>query len=345
MSDLWITFRSTVSWCGIGLLLAVSIGCAAAKPAAVTIHDSPRGSVTLEPMPETGRSAAHPIKLEPAVIENVLRGIRLKDRGSVTGTFFNSDATIIPAFGESDIQFLAPYLADALQRARADQVVQFTLRHPDPLRVSSIKTGAGVGSSDSMLNSRTALTSGMLYAYGMSLYVTISEVAHRPSPADTIRGPNRQYSDEGGLTNRDIIFRPESAVRPDSYKQTSGWLGSSSATTFALDYEMLGKMAPVAERTPPPPSRPNAVTAEPPQRALQDAERVGAPKPALPPGATAGESSDQDLKDLVIKKDLEVEALKKELRELKKQLGNRDAQTETPKKKPSNSKKPPASTP
>ena len=136
-------------------------------------------------------------------------------------------------------------------------------------------------------------TGGSLYAYGQSLYLTLTEYRHRTERAETDNRANRRISNSTGLVNHTVQFIPESAKRPDSYRTAR-----STDATLVIDYDLLATLpaAPEIRSTAAQPAMP--VKGEPTQRdtdldevrkelrdikkklAEQEAERTrSAPKP------------------------------------------------------------------
>src|SRR5512134_3897874 len=132
----------------IGLTLTLS-ACAMGPELDLTIHESDRGAVYVERIPDRSFRAAHPITLSVDTMARLLRGVAVKeDRGPFGNIIIGR--SIVRAFKDEDIQFLAPLLVDGLARAASDQQVGFRVVQPGMLE----------------------LTRGSLYAYGPSLYLT-----------------------------------------------------------------------------------------------------------------------------------------------------------------------------
>src|SRR5215216_3210155 len=208
-------------------LCAGLVACAGTARPDLVIHESTRGVVALERIPDKSIQAAHPVKLDPAVVSAALRGLHVKDSKSALDELIMTNPHVMRVFSEDDIRFLAPLVVDALATARADQLVRFTTVQSGALTVSNERVGAAAGSSGSVLDSRQERTGGTLYVYGLSMYVSLTDFRHRREQPDTINGPNRRYAEATGVDSHDVVFVPESAVRPDSYKK-SGWFGSDA---------------------------------------------------------------------------------------------------------------------
>ena len=273
-------------------------GCAHAPEVDTILHEAPRGSVYLERIPERGFKAAHPLAIEEGLIARTLNGVIVTDRKTALQTVFSKTSAMARAFSDEDIKFLAPYLTQALRQAAADQQVGFKVfSYPSDLSYSS-KSGAGVGSSDPLLSNSSLLetTSGHLLAQDRWLYLTVTEYKKRREQPDTINMANRRLPDASGQGDKELAFEPQEALKPNG---KPGLFGGSSDTVFIVDYQRLARMP--GEETPVPvsekrPSEPNAR-----------------------PGA-----KDQDIKQIqedMKKKDVEIENLKKEMEDIRRDLG------------------------
>ena len=305
----------------VGILVA---GCLSQPKPDAVFHDSPRGTVVLERLPEKNIQATHPIKLDSVVLRRILEGVRVKGPATAVQLLMADEAEVAPAFTADDVAFLTPLIAQALQTAMPEQHVKFSVVQP-AMGLSSRRTGAGVGSSEPMTGLTTETTSGTLYVHGLSVHLTLTEYRLRPERGDTINMPNRRLPDPTGLATREVVFVPAAAKRSDTYK-SDRLLGESVLTTLVIDYEKLGKLAVIPEQTLQPGMRDRAE------------ERKPAADAAISPQSEEKEVSQEDyqsVKDLVIKKDMELEKQKKEIQSLRRQLEERDGRIETRKAKPS----------
>jgi hypothetical protein len=277
--------------CAVSMLLFSA--CATGPDIDDTIQDSPQGLVYLERISDRSFQAAHPIRIDPTTIGRVLSGVLVREDQSAMQNFFTGAPDARPAFSESEVAYLAPLISEGLRRAAADQQVGFRIAQiGQPRHVHN--TGGGVGSSEPplMLHPKES-TAAVIHAYGQSLYLTITEYRVRTEPANTINMANRRLPDSSGLINHTILFLPEVAKRPDSYLDAR-----STDKTLVIDYQLLAKLPPVsttpaAAQPTPPSSAPQAVTGEKPEPA---------------------------------KKDADIEALRKELQDIKKQLAEQEAE-------------------
>ena len=64
------------------------------------MHEAPRGSVTLERIPDRGVKAAHPIAIEEGVIARALSGVRVTERKTALQTAFSKQSSMTRVFSE-----------------------------------------------------------------------------------------------------------------------------------------------------------------------------------------------------------------------------------------------------
>ncbi len=265
-------------------------GCSTGPEPVIKIDESPQGAVYLKRISDRSFQYAHPITIDPSTIALALSGIVIRDnQEALQNRVGTADAR--RAFSGSEVGYLAPLITEGLRRATSDQQVEFTVRQVGP--GLSEQAGAGVGSEPPMSVQPRESTNGVLYAYGRSLYVTLTRYRSREESATTIKMANRKISDATGLANRTVSFLPEAAKRPESYLDAR-----STGHTLVIDWELLA-MLPEASSVP--------------------ASAQSAPLPP-PSQAASGEKADPP------KKDAEIEALRKELQEIKKQLAEQQAE-------------------
>jgi hypothetical protein len=220
-----------------GCVLTLS-GCATGPDVDEMIKDSPRGSVYLERIADRSFQAAHPIKLDVLTIARILRGVHVRDDHSTLQTFFSGKPDALRAFSDEEVTFLTPLIAEGLRRAAPDQQVGFRIAQIG-IPGHAHNTGGGVGSSEPPLTLHPReSTTGVIHAYGRSLYLTLTEYRLRAEPANTINMANRRLPDDTGLINHTVLFVPEAAKRPDSYLDAR-----STDKTLVIDYELLCRFA------------------------------------------------------------------------------------------------------
>ena len=288
-----------------GAILALS-ACATAPDLDVTIHESNRGAVYMERIPDRSFQASHPITLSADTMARVLRGVVVKDTRGVFGNLAGGKQEATRAFGDEEVEYLTPLLVEGLARAASDQQVGFRVVQAG---AQSQSQSAGTvfclsdvrfpGVCDSEQKPGTISeqsTEGTLYAYGQSLYLTLIAYRHWTEQAETSTLANRRIVSPVGFLNRTVHFVPESAKRPDSYRTAR-----STDTTLVIDYGLLATM-PVT-----PDVRPTS---------------------AQSPTPVKGQSAQRDA---------DMDELRKELLEIKKKLAEQEEERIRP--SPSSSKK------
>jgi len=197
-----------------GITLALS-ACASGSEVDLTIHESERGAVYVERFPDLSFQAAHPITLSADTMARVLRGVVVQDNGAFFKNLVSGKPEAVRAFKEEDVEYLAPLLVEGLTRAASDQQVGFQV----------IQTGTPAEPTDALYDRRDS-RKGSLYAYGRSLYLTLPWLI-----------VESQVRAGGAVRSRTILFIPESAIRPDSYRDTR-----STDATLVIDYDLLATM-------------------------------------------------------------------------------------------------------
>ena len=278
-------------------LLSVA-GCATGSQLDTTIQESAHGGVYLERIPASQFQASHPIRLAPELIAKSLQGLEVRDGKGLLQSFSANQSPTISVFTPDEIAFFAPAIAQGLSQAAADQQIMFRIVRAGEVGLRD-RTGAGVGSSEPARRpAPEQMTAGRLFVYGRSLYLTLHQFRYQAEPPDNINMPNRRLPEPTGLRNRTVLFVPESALRPDIY--APAFAAGDGLTTLVIDYDALAK-APAA---------------------LQPTDLLPRPSPAAAPAIAPPVKDDlQQIKDQMKQKELEVEELRTELQDIKKQLG------------------------
>jgi hypothetical protein len=292
--------RFTLNNILLALLCFIYTACGTTGQAGKIIFDDPRGTVSLQTIPDQSIHTTHPMTIDPNLLAQVLRGILVQDLGDhMVQKLLAGSSAPIPAFSDEQIQFLAPLLAEGLRTAAPDQLIEY--------RVHTVYEG-------SMLEfSTTETTAGSLFAYGRQLFVTLSQYRYEPNRMNiNVRNINYQSVglDYTGLKNRVLLFTPSVAQRSDSFDPPP--FGNPTDRFLAIDYQLLQQAPPAAATT--------GQTA--PQRGTS-------PMSGSPVGTSPSEAQTHKTEALA----QEVEALRKELQSVQQQLGNQPAKQDSPKKK------------
>jgi len=212
------------------LLTAITLAlsaCATGSGVDLTIHESERGTVYVERIPDRSFQAAHPITLSADTMARVLRGVILEENRGLLGKMILGKPEAARVFKDEDVQFLSPLLVEGLTRAASDQQVGFRV----------VQTGVPWESAK-----------GSLYAYGRSLYLTLPSLM-----------PLSRYGAGGPINPPSILFIPESAKRPDTSRDAR-----STKWTLVIDYALLASLPAdsVASPVQVPPGGPAAATGQ-----------------------------------------------------------------------------------
>ena len=239
-----------------GITLALS-ACATGPELDLTIHESERGAVYVERSADRSFQAAHPVTLSADTMARVLRGVVVKDTGGILGSLVRSKPQTVQVFGNEDVEYLAPLLADGLARAASDQQVGFRIvQVSEPVSPQSgglAFCASSVRFPGACSSEQPLLTGGSLYVYGRSLYLTLTEFRHRLEPGETNSKTAPRMSNPNGLANRTVHFVPESAAR-------------STNATLVINYDLLATMPAASYMQPTSAQPPMPVKGEPTQR-------------------------------------------------------------------------------
>ncbi len=284
------------------LLCLLCAACTTTDRSDRVLFEDPRGTVTLHRMPDQSVQASHPINLEPALIAQVLSGMQVQERQRTLQELLAGSSSV-PVFSAEEVQFLTPRIVKALTTASTGEAVSFQVTSPRQ------NTGR-------LEHSVIETTTGSLYAYGLSLYVTLSQYRHAPTQANTDGLAHRRLPDPSNLSNRTLSFAPSLAQRSDTFNRPTG--GSSTDRFLVIDYPLLQQTAPAAATASEQPA-PQVEQAARPREPLAGVTPPNTPSRTAEP-MTQREAEIRTLKDLVVKKDLELETIRKELQSVRKQL-------------------------
>jgi hypothetical protein len=258
-----------------GITLALS-ACTTGPELDFTIHESERGAVYVERISDQSFQAAHPITLSADTMALVLRGVVVEENRGFFQKLVSGKPEAVRVFRDEDVEYLTPLLVEGLTRAASNQQVGFRVVH----------TGAPAKP-----------TKGSLYAYGRSLYLTLPGLI---AMSRLGQGPTRSTT---------ILFIPELAKRPDSYRDAR-----STDATLVIDYELLANLPAAADTVVRPMPQPTSVPTP------------GIPAEPLKESSPAIEQKTQ--------RDVELESLRKEVQDIKRQLAEQNADRSLSKKKP-----------
>jgi hypothetical protein len=287
----------------LALLCLVATACGTTAPTGTLPSDDPRGAVSLQAIADRSIQASHPINLEPTLIARVLSGMQVQERQRPLQEMLAGSPSVVPVFSAEEVQFLAPRIAKALATAATGEAVAFLVTSPRP-------------DSGRLEYSAKETTAGSLYAYGLSLYVTLSQYRYAPTQMSADDPAHRRLPDTSGLSDRTLLFTPSAAQRSDTFHPSTG--RAPTDRFLAIDYQLLqhaSTTAVILEQTAPQTERVAA-----PIRESSSGNGASDVPPRAAETLAQRNAEIHTLKDLVIKKDLELEILRNELQSVRKQL-------------------------
>jgi hypothetical protein len=223
----------------LALLCVAGTACSTTAQTGTILFEDARGSVSLQTIYNPLVQASHPIRLEPALLAQLLTGLKIHDDGigpHRLATGFAGQPSTHPLFSEDQIQFLAPLLAEGLRTATPNQSIEY--------RVVTTHEG-----SNRFQSATTETTAGSLYAYGRELYVILSQYRYNPMRTNMDFGdiPYRSQEplDYSGLRYRTLRFTPKAALRTDIPNPPT--MEKYPNRFVAVDYQLLYQGARAAD--------------------------------------------------------------------------------------------------
>ena len=222
----------------LALLCVVGAACSATAPTGKILFEDPRGTVSLQTMSDRSIRATHPINLEPALLAQLLTGLKIHDerlgpRRTVAGFAWQLSPT--PVFTEDQIKFLAPLLAEGLRMAAPDEYIAY--------RVQTTYEGSTLESST------TESTVGSLYAHGRQLFVILSQYRYNPMRTNLVKGDiayrSQEPFDYSGLRYFALRFTPKAALKTDAPNPPT--MEKSTDRFVVVDYQLLDQANRAAE--------------------------------------------------------------------------------------------------
>ncbi len=173
---------------GCGMWMAAFAACSPMQFTTLTIYETPQSFVRLEIDRTLGHQAGHthPSDVSPELMAAVLRGITIQE--PLTRIPLYDDWTVPrrhPAFSDEEVQFWAPALSLALQKATAQEIVTFYRT----VQASAI---------------RRVVTSGGLYVDGDELHLILSN----------LRSSTHHMADVGVADVEDDRLTPMRSIAP-----------------------------------------------------------------------------------------------------------------------------------
>ncbi|MBS0168173.1 hypothetical protein ACYX34_18005 [Nitrospira sp. CMX1] len=268
-----------------GLCLFIS-ACATSGTVEDTIFsDGPRGAVLLQHVDDSWFTTAHPVSVSPLLLTHMLRGVQVQPAP-------DDQTTALRVFSDEEIAFLSPLMSTALSKATKNQLVAF--------RVAQSTDPGG------------AMTGGLLFTRGRLLHLWLTYYRAPNIRTDAGTTLDRQARNPQGLAPRQLRFVPETAQR-SSHNQQPDVIDPPPLATLVIDYTMLATVLNLPSEVAP--AQPLSGDAPlPPDHGI----------PAAQATRTSPSEETRVLKELVEKQAIELDALKEDMRALRRRLSERE---------------------
>lgn len=292
----------------------VSQGCSMGASAVLSQQKAPQATVYYEEVADWSFEAAHPARIDQAMIKQVLQGVYVSDRSS-SHTSSADGGKPMKVFSDEDVEHLAPLLAHALSQAQPEYVVAFRL-----------SSSAGSGSEP---------TAGTFYVKDQQLHVTLTAYQGNLAKEDSAF-----IGDAAGV--RTVSFIPASAGRTQKADPTIA-LGQRGLVTLAIEYDLLAKQ----EEPAPVRAAATAATsdAKMPERILMasaSSDDLTSSDMAADQEIEAVKRKEQELKDAqqaLARKDAKIDRLRRDLESMRQQLEAKDKELRQVKTKQTSTKR------
>ncbi|MDR4470678.1 MAG: hypothetical protein MRJ68_20670 [Nitrospira sp.] len=245
---------------------------------------TPRGSVSLHSVNDSWFRTTHPVSVSPLILTHVLQGVQVETApgGQTTGK---------RVFSDEETAFLSPLLSMALFKATKSQLVAFRVMH-----------GSGPDSE---------MAGGFLFTRGRLLHLWLTHYRSNGFRNDSGASLDRQDRNPRGLTSRQLRFVPEAAQR-SSHNQQPDLIDPPPLATLVIDYPVLAIELNLLPETPPS----QLPYGDEAQRDHPDTHSVQ-PNHGL---SNSQAEETQALKDVVKEQAIELDALKEDVRTLRRKL-------------------------
>ena len=213
---------------GLGFSMVWLLVACGGNPQVVTqkVHEDPNREVGLQPVSESsrGRGFSHPAVLKNTDIANVMKGLHVERRSSVSLPLLGGgESDRYPVFNENEIAFFAPLLARGLNLAQPNEVVTFYER-----------------GEISKLHELT--TSGGMFIQGDVLYVILSNHAAQTEIWQDVEEyhspvrlqPLKQLDPQPGR----LVFDPPQFMAPPQ-KETFGTIATGKPWQVGVRFKEL----------------------------------------------------------------------------------------------------------
>ncbi|GJL69902.1 MAG: hypothetical protein NPIRA06_25370 [Nitrospirales bacterium] len=260
--------------------VAIILGCAGSG-IRTPIHKDEITRVYLEWVPQDSFRATHPAVLSPTVIRRALRGLRVQKQEPAVAELLAGLPEPQRILSDDDVELLTPHIHLALSQATSEEHVVFQ-------RIYPWKYGS-------------RMTSGTLSLHEDLIFLTITHYTPNPGGINFVYVDDRQAPDPTGLGGWTLLFLPKEVLRADTSPQAGR---HPHEVTLAINYPSLKAWREPSEQ-------PSLFQVQPTEESSVDV------KPEIIPRESASEDNPiRALKEQVHRQQMEMEQLKKELREL-----------------------------
>ena len=123
------------------VLTALLLSSCATGPASTAIYDTPLAGVWLTQDPLAASGHNHPYTMTAESMAQVLSGVQIEERDTLTGLGILGSKDGKPAFSRAEIARLSPYLVEALRKASGQDMATFYMVVSDANRKRSVTSG------------------------------------------------------------------------------------------------------------------------------------------------------------------------------------------------------------
>jgi len=117
---------------GICGILGTLSACLSTPQVQTPIHESRQGRVLLKTFTDTSVQASHPAYINLSLLTETFRGLHVLEDKPLLATLVSGEGQEFPVLTEQELQFLVPWLLEALVQATPEEYVWFQLTNQKP---------------------------------------------------------------------------------------------------------------------------------------------------------------------------------------------------------------------
>ena len=197
--------------------LEVSAACSWTPQVETVVHDSPKGTVTLRTIRDDSLPTDHPVKIQNATMERILRGAHKFRDVRLIENLIGGDPKPTRLFSQSQITFLAPLLTSALAQATPEEEVFFQC-------TAEVKGMSPI--------------EGHILVHDSTLFFTWEEPLSKPTVLAKQHRATSGLPDPSMPQEHTIMFFPTEALRVEN-DSTNSYIKRLGENTVAIDYLLL----------------------------------------------------------------------------------------------------------